>query len=113
VVEYRDFSSIPADRTFFLGQITIDGQPVPGADKVPAELGILSPQVSHFWHRPIPKESLGSILEGKVRLAVAIKVSYGDAEGSDFCYRMKFDYYPLVRDFTPSGGSDRCSAVGP
>jgi hypothetical protein len=37
IVEYRDFGNIPADQTIIIGQLTINGQLVPGQSK--AQLG--------------------------------------------------------------------------
>ena len=113
IVEYRDFGNIPADQTIIIGQLTINGQLVPGQRKASAELGVLSPQVAHFWHRAIPPESLRPILDGKSVLSVGIEFAYRDANDRHYCYRMAFEYHPNVNDFTPAGGSDRCSTQKP
>lgn len=109
VIEYRDFSSIPADRSVLSVRPTIDGRPFPNEQEEPIQLGILSPQVSHFWHMLIPTDSVRQILDGKALLSLTIAFSYGDTGDDGYCYRMKFEYDPKVRDFTPAGGSDRCS----
>jgi hypothetical protein len=112
VVEYRDFSEIPADHSQVIGRLLIDGAPPRGQRETLSELGVLSPQVPRFFHKAIPTASLHPILEGKSNLSLEIEFSYRDATDRAYCYRMKFEYHPAVSDFVPSGGSDRCSLAG-
>lgn len=109
IAEYRDYSDVPANDAQITGRLLIDGMLPQDQREIHFDLGVLSPHVPYFFHRAIPAASLHSILEGKSHLALVMGFSYRDTNDHVYCYRMKFEYHPIVSDFVPAGGSDRCS----
>jgi hypothetical protein len=120
-VQFKNFGSIPADRTVIDVSTSIGGRPVlggalragMGTNHVVMSLGELTPQTTYLFGAMFPPQYAKAVADGSSALVVSVKASYMDAPGRRYCFDMNYIYYWPLKKYDPAGGSNDCDSGSP
>lgn len=115
-ITFKNVGNIPADRAVIDVSTSIDGSVVPGGlgqKHVVMSLGVLTPQTTYKFSALFPPYFAQRIVDGKSKILVSVKASYGDAAARHYCFEMNFIYYWPLKKYDPAGGSNECRGAEP
>jgi hypothetical protein len=120
-IKFKNFGSVPADRSVIDVSSSIDGHPVLGGaafaglgtQHVVMSLGVLTPQTEYRFGALFPPQFAKPVADGKSRIIVSVGASYRDTSGQHFCYAMDYIYYWPLKKYDPAGGSNKCADDAP
>jgi hypothetical protein len=115
-VVFKNFGSVPADRTVIDVSTSIDGHLVTGGlgeQHVVMSLGVLTPETTYLFGALFPRNYASAVVTGKSRIVVSVRAHYRDAPGKHYCFQMDYIYYWPLKKYDPAGGSNRCTGDMP
>lgn len=113
VAELKNFGTVQAQDAVISIVLTVNGKALSG-DSEPQQQDapvVLSPAVPHPFYRHITADTYRDVAQGKVNLAVEIRVRYRGPRGDEHCYLTRDRYDHVDGIFYPRGGSLSCDRL--